>query len=211
MRSKKSLILAVLSLAVLALISATRVWVQFQLVPGAAATSDLTVTGQEGLPALMPIAVALLAVGVTLSIAGRVTRVVLGLLIVAFGGWITVTAVELLTDSQTALVSFGASVLHDVTGFAPSEHAALVETATSSVWPAIIVALGVLTVLSGLLVLLFGAKWQTGGRKYDAPSSTVQHEGESDRISEWDAQSEGEDPSDQGRTEYGSTDEPFTR
>lgn len=211
MNNKKFLILILLVLAILMLIGATQAWTLYQLIPGAAAKSEVTATGQEGLPALMPIAVALLAIGVTLTIAGRVMRVFLAVLIMLFGGWLVFTTFGLLAGSQPELITFGAAVLHDVTGFAPSEHASLVQKATSSLWPTVMFILGAMTIFSGVLVLIFSARWQTAGRKYDSPRARVNLTGETDRISEWDSQNDGADPSDLGHTEYGSPDGSFTR
>lgn len=63
-----------------------------------------------------------------------------------------------------------------------------------SVWPVLAVVGGVLFVLGGVFVAVTGRSWPAGGRKY---SRTRMSGG--DAVADWDALSEGHDPTDDDR------------
>lgn len=180
------------------LVSATQPWVSYRLIPTAAAVDTTSVSGSDGAPALLPIAIALLAIGVSLGIVGRLLRVGLGAVTVALGLWVAVAASGVLFGGQHAWTRFGASVLYEATGFAESEHAALIQESALTIWPAVALVCGVLVVCLGAIILVLGWRWNVGGRKYetrapDAGSGEAPADG--DAISDWDALSRGHDPS----------------
>jgi len=48
-----------------------------------------------------------------------------------------------------------------------------------------------------VLVLVFGGRWKTAGRKYEAEAGPARPAtAEPDRISDWEALNSGQDPSD---------------
>ena len=85
--NSKLLLLAGIALAGgVALYSAPQVWVSLSLAEGAAAFSQLEVTGQQVNQSLSPVAIAALASALALTIAGKAFRRVLGVLVLLLGG-----------------------------------------------------------------------------------------------------------------------------
>lgn len=204
MRTKFPLI-AVLVLAVAGtLAAATQVWVALELREDAAAFAHFAVTGQQLNSSLSPVALAGLAAGLALTIAGRVFRFVLGAVVVLLGVAISAMSVGVLGNP----VAVTSARLAEVTGLTGHAQDALVLHASVSAWPTVSLILGVLTALSGAAVLLLAGRWREGGRKYRSASDggaqgrTAGIEGV-DRISEWDTQTSGEDPSEEGVDEAG--------
>lgn len=188
------LLLALVSLGVL--FGATQPWVSVQLSDNAAAFGELTATGQELNSSLSPVALAGLAATLALSIAGRVFRLVLGGVAALLGVAVAAIAAAVVADPLAA-----ASVrLTGVTGLTGHGQDALVVGSSVSPWPSVVVVLGVLLAITGIGVLVFGAAWKSAGRKYRAPEAKRDAPSASapasvDRIAEWDAMNEGEDPS----------------
>lgn len=194
MRSKLWLLSGIALAGALALFGATQVWVTLSLAAGAAASDQLEATGQQLNQSLSPVALAALATAIALTIAGKVFRRVLGVLVLLLGAGVAAIAISVLRDPSAAV----ASRLAEVTGLEGSVQAGLVTAITVS--PLVIVTLvaGVILALLGLPVLLLGGQWKTAGRKYEADSPRAQSaDGEPDRISDWEAQNDGYDPSDQ--------------
>lgn len=196
--SKRNLVAALFLLALLLLIAATQVWVHLGLVEGAAAVGLVSVTGQQIATGVMPMSLALLAIAVTLTIAGRVMRVVLAVLAVTFGGWIAVVSFVSSGGARNDLVAAAGAELSQVTGLGASEHPAIVADATSTAWPVVSAVAGVLIVAIGVSVFIVGRGWKSGGRKYESGKSvrgaSIKTQ-TSDRISDWDSLSDGDDPS----------------
>lgn len=193
---KRHLIPLLLIAGVAILITITRAWVLLELEPTAAANAHVSVSGSEGNAALMPVAIALLAIGLVLSIAGRVLRVVLGLLATVFGAWI---AWQVWADTQmgeSALIDFAGSTITEATGLVTDRDADLIVSLNATLWPLVTIVLGVLVMLVGVAVIIFGWRWQKGGSRYEARKPVDSSHRTTDRISDWDALSGGEDPSD---------------
>lgn len=145
----------------------------------------VVVAGSAAAPSLAPLGIVALALGIALTIAGRIARIVLGVVLVLLGAGIVASALPNLLDdaagTTTAIVS--------ATGV--SQVGAFVTARSGSAWPAVAVVAGVLALVLGLVVLIRGHRWSTGGRRFraDAPVSRS-----TDPISEWDALSRGGDP-----------------
>lgn len=196
MRSKGWLLLGVAFDGALALLAATQTWVVIALSPGAAAVERLELPGYDLNPAFSPVAIAALAAALALTISGRVLRLVLGALIVLLGIGIAAMAFAVLGDPSRA----AAGRVADASGIAGSGQLAIIEGAEATTWPSVAIAAGIVLVALGVLVVWFGGRWKTGGRKYasvDDRSSTLHRDashGEPDRIADWDAMNHGEDP-----------------
>lgn len=194
MKSKRTHVLLQLAAGLALLFVTTRVWVTFALSPDAAAVSQVLVTGQRGIPALLPVAIAMLAMAVTLSISGRVVRVVLGALLTVMGAWVAIASAGVATGGAEAMFRFGAASLQEAMGLAPNDHAELVSDITLTVWPGVAMALGCIIAVVGIASTVLGWSWRAGGAKYASRSSTTPAN-TGDRISDWDALSDGDDPS----------------
>ncbi|MBW4042309.1 MAG: Trp biosynthesis-associated membrane protein [Acidobacteria bacterium] len=147
----------------------------------------VVVAGQAAAPALAPLGIVALALGIALTIAGRVARVVLGVMLVLLGAGIVAAGAPNVVDPAAG--TRGAIVA--ATGV--TDFASFVVARSSTGWPLLAVAAGVLAVLLGLVVLIRGHRWSTGGRRFrsDAPATRS-----TDPISEWDALSRDVDPTD---------------
>lgn len=203
--TKRNLVSLLLLFTVGLFIVVTRPWVEIHLVPSAAAQTEVMVSGADGNRAFIPVAIALLAIAVVLTIAGRVLRAVLGVLTALFGGWIAWTAYTGVLAGEDAEVAFSRGAIAEATGIISDHPIEIVDLMRVTVWPMAAVALGALVLLAGLAVTVFGWRWAVGGKRYEAKGSPrekrVIEDGSADRIAEWDALSEGEDPSDVGEGE----------
>ncbi|GAA4743289.1 hypothetical protein GCM10025783_13550 [Amnibacterium soli] len=149
--------------------------------------APVVVAGQAAAPSLAPLGIVALALGIALTIAGRVARVVLGVLLVLLGAGIVAAAFPNVVDDSVGT----RGAITAVTGV--TDVAGLVVSRSGTAWPVVAVAAGVLAVLLGLAVLVRSRRWTTGGRRFRAETPAVQR---TDPISEWDALSRGSDPTD---------------
>ncbi|MFT4233572.1 MAG: Trp biosynthesis-associated membrane protein [Microbacterium sp.] len=170
----------------LALISSTQTWLTVTL-----ADSQLAVKGSESIPVLQPLSLAVLALGLALSIVGRVVRYVFGVLAVAIGAVLAWLSVGAAYEPGTSDV---ASVVTEHTGVAgEAPVSALVQSITSHAWPAITLALAILIVLVGVFTLATAHSWRSSSRKYDAPAERPAGV-PLDTVDTWDDLSRGDDP-----------------
>ena len=195
MLRKRSLVLLLLAGAAVILVASTQVWATFALAPGAATVTEVAVTGQQTTPALMPIAIALIAASVTLSIAGKVLRPVLAAVTALLGGGIAVVCIRRVFGSTGDIVASAGAPLSEVTGLGASDQTGIVLEAHQSVWPAVAAGAGLFVALIAVIVCIVGRSWTTGGRRYESSPARTTAGGRTDRISDWDAISEGDDPS----------------
>lgn len=205
--SKMWVVLGVAVTAGLALFTATQQWLMLSLVQGAATVDALALTGQEMNPTLSPIAVAGLAAALALTIAGRVFRYLLGVLIIGFGAGIVLISVGILRDPLNS----ASTLLSEITGITGAAQSGLLSASTVSAWPTVTLICGVALALIGVLVLATAHTWKQGGRKYEASTGAANEKAsaspvvqaslghdpsrEHDRISDWEMMSGGEDPS----------------
>lgn len=191
MRSKLWLLAAIALAGGMALYSATQVWVSLSLAEGAAAFGRLDVTGQQVNQSLSPVAIAALAAALALTIAGKVFRRILGVLVLLLGAGLAAIAIAVLRDPTAAV----AGRLAEATGLAGSAQAGLITSTQMSPLVLLTLVAGALLVLLGVLVLLLGGQWKTAGRKYEADSGSARPvSDEPDRISDWEALNAGDDP-----------------
>lgn len=149
--------------------------------------APVVVTGSAAAPSLAPLGIVALALGIALTIAGRIARVVLGVVLVLLGAGTVAAAFPNVVDDSVGT----RGAITAVTGV--TDVAGLVVSRSGTAWPVVAVAAGVLAVLLGLVVLLRSRRWTTGGRRFRAEAPAVQR---TDPISEWDALSRGSDPTD---------------
>ncbi|MBK0419174.1 Trp biosynthesis-associated membrane protein [Leucobacter sp. CSA1] len=194
MRAKPLLLLGIALSGALSLLAATQTWLSFSLDSSAAAQTEVAVGGQELNPALVPVALALVACAVALTIAGPVFRRVLGGLVALLGAGIVALTAGVLASPLDA----ASGRITELTGLSGGAQAGLVVSSQLSPWAAANAALGVLAALLGVLVLVLGGRWAAAGRKYEAGSARAPRAAGPDRISDWDALSEGGDPTSAG-------------
>ncbi|MHA6668086.1 Trp biosynthesis-associated membrane protein [Homoserinimonas sp. A447] len=183
-----SLLLSLLFSA-LTLLSWTMTWFVVNL-GGEGAGQAIPVTGEVAAPALAALGLAGLALVAALAIAGPAFRIVLGLLQVAIGASIGISAWGAIVDPVAA----STPLVTQTTGISGGESIeALVTAASTTPWPAITMVISVLMALTGVLIVVTARTWPTATSRYqsvrleeaDAPRSAV---------SDWDSLSDGSDP-----------------
>lgn len=172
------------------IISSTQTWLT---VERADAAEAILVPGASALPLLAPLSLAVLALGLALSISGRVVRLVFGVLATATAlllGWSTV---QLLASEPLGAVG---PTVTEITGLAGS--AAIVDVVAGievSAWPYVTLVGWIVLLVAAVVVLLTWRGWKSGGRRYrtDAAHETAAS-GPVDAIDSWDDLSRGTDP-----------------
>jgi hypothetical protein len=172
------------------IISSTQTWLT---VERADAGEAILVPGASALPLLAPLSLAVLALGLALSIAGRAVRLVFGVLATAtalFLGW---TTLQLLASEPLGAVG---PTVTETTGLAGS--AAITDVVAGievSVWPYATLVGWVVLLVAAVVVLLTWRGWKSGGRRYRTDAPHESHAaGPVDAIDSWDDLSRGTDP-----------------
>ncbi|KNY07027.1 MULTISPECIES: Trp biosynthesis-associated membrane protein [unclassified Microbacterium] len=172
------------------IISSTQTWLT---VERADAGEAILVPGASALPLLAPLSLAVLALGVAMSIVGPVLRLVFGILGLATGLFLAWTTVQLFLAEPLAAVR---TTVTETTGLAGDAAVAdVVRGIALSAWPVIALVGWVVLILASVVVVLTWRRWKTGGRRYrtDAPHGT-ESSGPVDAIDSWDDLSRGTDP-----------------
>lgn len=172
-------------LAGLDLLSWSQTWFRIAVAP-----RELAVGGDVAGSAVPALAIASLALVLALALAGPGFRIILALLESLLGvGVVAVTAVALADPLAASAPSItkatGLSGATEVSG-----------SAASTGWPVVAIVAGCLMVLSGLFIAVSGRGWPASGRRFSrtrtAPADVA--EAGLDPVREWDALSEGDDP-----------------
>jgi hypothetical protein len=183
-RLKLTLLLAGIVISGVVFLAWTREWFAVTLSTG----QVLSVTGSTAAPATSTLALTTLVLVGALAIAGPVFRVILGILESLLGATIALSSIIAIagpTDSSRAAITAA-------TGIGGTESVAdLVESVSTSVWPWVSAVAGIALVAAGVLVAVTSRAWPGSSRKY---STTRAVPVEGDTIGDWDALSEGNDP-----------------
>lgn len=172
------------------IISSTQTWLT---VERADAGEAIPVPGASALPLLAPLSLAVLALGIALSIVGPVLRLIFGVLATAaalFLGW---TTLQLLISEPLSAVG---PTVTETTGLAGTAAIAdVVAGIELSAWPVMTLVGWVVLLAASLVVLLTWRRWKTGGRRYRTDTAHVEAAaGPVDAIDSWDDLSRGTDP-----------------
>lgn len=185
-RLKLASILSGALLSALTLLSWTQVW----FVVGLRTGQELSIAGDVAAPALTALALSGLALVGALAIAGVVFRVVLGVLQAAIGALVVTSAAVAIADPVTA----SARSITAATGVSGGRSIAeLVSAITSSPWPLFALLFGILLTLLGLSIVGTARLWPASSRRYQAVRFD-EAEAERSTIGDWDALSDGRDP-----------------
>lgn len=183
------------SLAVVALLAGleflawSQTWFRIALAPHA-----LDIGGDVAGAALPALALASLALVLALALAGPGFRIILALLESLLGvGVITVTSFAL----TNPLVASAPSITK-ATGLSGST-AEYADDVAATGWPVVAIVGGCLTVLCGLLLAITVRSWPRSGRRFsrtrtEPAEGAGSAERDLDPVREWDALSEGDDP-----------------
>jgi len=149
----------------------------------------ITVGGDVAGAALPPLALASLALVLALAIAGPGFRIILGILEALLGLVVALVSGIALGDPVAA----SAPAITKATGISGADSlAALVEGVTTTAWPVVALIGGIMMGLLGIAITVTGGRWPQSGRKYSR--SRLESADGSSPIDEWDALSEGDDP-----------------
>ncbi|WP_166984586.1 Trp biosynthesis-associated membrane protein [Canibacter zhoujuaniae] len=204
----KTVVIVALFGAALLLVSLSQVWFNFKLQPGVAVVDEFTVTGAETTASLIAATLAAIAATLALPALNRVLRY----LCLTVTGLAAIACLYIVTTFVIMPVTAGGKQLAELTGITGEGATyAVTEIATSGVVALTYVGAALL-VLATVLGLAGNRRWQSGRSKYDTvadskkrrEAATVQSEkrgrsdnpvSSDDRISDWDAISDGHDPS----------------
>lgn len=198
---KGRILLLVAVFAILVMVSWSQPWSTLSLASGVAGDTPISVTGQTMAPGLSALGLTSLALLAALALAGKGFRIVLGLVQSALGIVIAFTTISVLADPVTA----ASPALISITGVQdiPAIRE-LVSHQSMTAWPFVSLIVGVLTAVTGVLIIVTSRSWPASGRKYAAPTQPANPlvaplaEGDVDsshaRIEAWDDLSRGGDP-----------------
>lgn len=190
-RTKSLALLLVLATSAATFLGWSQEWSTLRI--GGQSPALVPVAGSVAAPALSALALSSLALAGALAIAGRVLRVVLGILQTLIGATVALTAVAAVAGPVQA----GEAAVTTVTGVAGSTAVAqLVVGWTTTPWGPVTLVAGLASALTGVLVAITGPRWPTGRSRYDAPGDEpvrriVPRE---DPVAAWDSLSGGADP-----------------
>ncbi|MFM9918108.1 Trp biosynthesis-associated membrane protein [Lacisediminihabitans sp. H27-G8] len=202
-RLKNTTLLAAIVLSGLTLLTWTGEWFSLTLRETATGHPVLSVTGDVAAPALIALALASLALVAALAISGPFFRVVLGVLQVVIGFTVTLSAILAVSNPVHA----SEAAISAVTGVGGSKSiAALVTAVSQSAYPGIAIAVGILTAMLGVVVLVTGRRWPGSSGRYRQPvvledpeaatgsDDSGPEDAAAHAVSDWDTLSGGSDP-----------------
>lgn len=160
---------------------------------------DFSHSGGDTGTAIMGLAIATLAAAGALTIAGRLFRYVIGILTVGLGVGIAVAAGVGAADPAAG---FGPEIrqFSGITDDAGVREIISQGTIATTSWSFIALAAGVVIAIVGIVALVTAHRWPGSARKYSRTRVEAVDESteviDDDRISQWDALSMGDDPTD---------------
>ena len=182
---KSTLVLATTILALAVFGATTQTWIEVRLDPTGASNSDLHVQGSKAATAVTALAVVALAGGLAASIAGRIARWIIAVLIVLSAAGIILAAITVLMDPLGA----AQGAIAAATGVSGGQA-----DAAATAFPVVAIVAGALLALCAVALSLAGRHW-TSRTKYDAGARSRKNSNEPvDEIDSWDSLSRGEDP-----------------
>lgn len=189
-RGRMIAVLGFLLSGAIGIIASTQTWLT---VERADAGEAILVPGASALPLLAPLSLAVLALGLALTIAGPIVRLVFGVLGLAAALFLGGTTIALfLSEPLTA----AASTVTETTGLAGSTAIAdVVAGIELSAWPTLTLVGWAVLLVASLVVVLTWRRWKAGGRRYRTDAEhTANQTGPVDAIDSWDDLSRGTDP-----------------
>ncbi|WP_247828932.1 Trp biosynthesis-associated membrane protein [Arthrobacter antioxidans] len=159
-------VLGIVVLALLAFGATTQTWLTVRLPQDAVQTPDLAIAGSDAATPVTAFALVALAAALAVSIAGRVARWIIAVILVLSGVGITMSSAAVALDpSSAAEPAIGTAI--GVSGLAGAD-------AVPTAMPWVAAAAGVLLVLAAAWVVLAGRTWGIN-RRYDAGASRTAH------------------------------------
>lgn len=189
---KRLRLLTIFGLAVLAAIelgTTTQPWWTVQL-----QDQNLAVAGTVAAPALSALSLTALALAAALAIAGPVFRLILGILQLFLAFSVVLTSALSVANP----VAGSESLISHSTGIAGSRSIrALIMSIDFAPWGWVAIVTGVVAFLAGVYLLATFRRWPAASRKYQAARfdpAEKSSDGKRDAVIDWDALSDGTDP-----------------
>jgi hypothetical protein len=157
-------------------------------------TGPKEVRGDVAAGALPPLALVSLAMILALALAGTVFRVVLGVLEALVG----VGAIAAAAFAMANPLAVSAPALSKAIGISGAGTVDVVRSTAATAWPVLAIIAGALAVLTGLAVAVTARAWPVSGRRFSR-TRTEPVADETDPVREWDALTEGDDPTSPSR------------
>jgi uncharacterized membrane protein (TIGR02234 family) len=197
-RSRPIVVLAGLLIAGLTMLAWTQTWFTVHLDATSAVATTVHADGSDAVSSYSALAIASLALFLALTIAGPVVRIVLAAIEILLGVAIVVSGVSAIADPVRA----ASSAVSTVAGVQDLDAVRRVVTATTTTaWPYVGVASGVLAALLGVVVIVVQRRWPGPTRKYGATTdrpgaapATNRPTPPRDAVVDWDDLSAGVDP-----------------
>ncbi|ALE91923.1 hypothetical protein AOC05_05555 [Arthrobacter alpinus] len=184
---KSTLIMLAVLAALVVFGTTTQTWLHVSFAQGQVQQSDLSIPGNKAAVSVSALALVALAGTLALTIAGRISRVVTGVIVLLAALGIVAVVVGVLADpSAAAMGEVGKAT--GVIGVASN--------ASATWFPVAAVAAAAVLAVAATVTLWAGRGWNTR-TKYDAaPSVPAQGAavGPIDEIDTWDQLSRGDDP-----------------
>ncbi|GAA4172615.1 Trp biosynthesis-associated membrane protein [Gryllotalpicola koreensis] len=208
-RLKLLTILVVVVGAGLGLAGATQTWFTVTLTKEAGHPTPIAVSGSDASPALTALSLAALALALAFAIAGRVARIIIGVIGVILGATVVFAAAG--DPMRSTGVRDAVSAATGITG--DSSVHDLFASVDASAWPTLALVGGVLIGLGSLFALITGGRWPGGSRRYDvatgngalrfedadgqaspAPKRVPESRPGDAAVDDWDELTRGDDP-----------------
>jgi hypothetical protein len=175
---------AIVLTAGLAALSWSQTWYVLRLSDAAHA-----VGGEVAGGALLPLALASLCAVLALGLAGPVFRSILAVLDALLGACVIAVTAWSLSDPVRASVP----ALIEATGFSGDAQGFRDQLTGTEVtmWPWVGLVAGLLMTLTGLAIAVTGRGWPASGSRYTRTRAVTS---QGDPVRDWDALSEGDDP-----------------
>ncbi|MBM7783022.1 Trp biosynthesis-associated membrane protein [Arthrobacter tumbae] len=192
LRRRGVLVLATVTSALAAFGSTTQAWLSVTLPQSAVQTPSIEVPGSDAATAVTAFALVGLAAALAASIAGRIARWIIAVILTVAGVGIALSSLAVATDPMTA----AEPAIGEALGVTSQDGASV--TATAMPWLAAVA--GLMLLLCAVWLLIAGSGWRTA-RRYEnrqepSPSRNAPAKADTnaDEIDNWDSLSRGEDP-----------------
>lgn len=190
-RARSYAVLILLAGGAIAVIAGTQIWLVVTL---AGEEQLIEVSGSVAVPVLSPLALATLALGGALAVAGRVLRYVFATLALVISVVIAIASVQIALWQPLSAVAGSVAEATGISGESGLE-ASLAQTSVTA-WPAITSIAALLIFGAGVWVMLTAHRWSAGGRRYRSATENGPRgqNRNGDAIDSWDDLSRGQDP-----------------
>lgn len=189
-RSRSLSVFGVLLAGAMGLIASTQTWISVVIADGASA--PLEVAGASAIAVLAPLSLAAMALGIALSIIGRVLRWVFAGLAVVIGAALTWLTLSIILGPPASAVT---GAVTEATGIAGEDSiVSLIESMTLTAWPYVALACWIVLIGAGAFALATARSWKSSGKKYRTATAHAHTDGPLDAVDSWDDLSRGDDP-----------------